>query len=165
MRLEQTEDLVAVRPDVPRAQGGRSIPAHRFRRLLAHEAALGRVVAEVAVGFLQADEIVSDAPNSLEQFCIACARSCFRRGIQPLARMLAVPVAGVIRMRVLRSEDRDRRTGLVDDELREAAAMVGGQRLPEDAVQLCDHAASTTQRKPMPPDRSLHGAISRYLPC
>ena len=30
--------------------------------------------------------------------------------------------------------------------------------------RLC-HTASTTQRKPMPPERSLHGAISRYLPC
>ncbi len=27
------------------------------------------------------------------------------------------------------------------------------------------HPASTTQRKPMPPERSLAGAISRYLPC
>ena len=89
----------------------------------------------------------------------------------------------VVRVRACRSEDRDRRTGLIDDELRKTAAMIRGQRFAENATQrtaprselqrdsrVCialarHHAASTTQRKPMPPERSLHGAISRYLPC
>ena len=38
-------------------------------------------------------------------------------------------------------------------------------RLGSRCGSLRRHAASTTQRKPIPPERSLLGAISRYLPC
>jgi hypothetical protein len=52
MHFEQAEDQIGMGPDVPGAQARRAVPAHRLGRLLAHEAALGRVGAEVAVVFL-----------------------------------------------------------------------------------------------------------------
>ena len=187
MRFEQPEDQVTVRPDVPGAELRRAVPALRLRRLLAHEASLRRVVPEVPVGRLKSDEVVRDTSDSIEQRGIARARGCLRSRIQPLTSMLAVPIAAKIRVRVCWREDCDRRTRLIDDELRKTTAMIRSQRLAENAAELngvrwselqralaclhrrcCSlrhHAASTTQRKPMPPERSLHGAISRYLPC
>ena len=51
-----------------------------------------------------------------------------------------------------------------------APAAAGGspESFPEDAVSseaLLGYGASTTQRKPIIEERSLQGAISRYLPC
>jgi hypothetical protein len=63
--------------------------------------------------------------------------------------------------------------GFVDDEVREPSMQVGvegfAERAAETHVRRCcfavHQAASTTQRKPMQPERSFDGAISRYLPC
>jgi hypothetical protein len=97
---------------------GAPSPRHRLRRLLAHEPTFGRVVPEVAVGILQPDEVVGDAADAVQQHRVAGAGCRLRRRIQPLARMLAIPIAGKICVRVLWREERDRRAGLIDDEVR-----------------------------------------------
>ena len=171
LHFEQAEDQVGVRPDVPGAHAGRAVPAGRLRRLRAHEAVIRRVGAEVAVGLLDRHQVVGDAQHARAQRRIAAARGRLRRGDQPLAGVLAVPVALAVLVAPLGREQRDRGAVFIDDEMREPAAQVGGQRLAEQAAELhagrrCfAHAASTTQRKPTLPERSLHGAISRYLPC
>ncbi|MNM39480.1 hypothetical protein D3C81_502600 [compost metagenome] len=177
--FQEAEDQVAVRPDVPGAQRRFAVPALRLGRLRHGEAAVGGVVAEIAVVVLLADQPIGDATQVGFQFGLPALRDGTRGGRQPFAGMLAVPVTFLVLLLVRLAEDADRRAFLIHDEVAQAAAAVGAEHLPQHAFQLhggrcdqllaagdgCTHAASTTQRKPSMPLRSLAGAISRYLPC
>src|SRR4051812_228767 len=82
--------------------------------------------------------------------------------------MFAVPVALAIGLPVHRVEQDNRGAGFVHDKVRQAPLQVCVERVAEYSLQTDVrrlHAASTTQRKPTQPERSLPGDISRYLPC
>ena len=172
--FDQAEDQVGMHPDVPRAQRRGAVPARRLRRLRMGEAAFFRVRAQVAVGFLHGEQVVGDLAHVFAQRGIAAADERAGRGRQPLAGVLAVPVAFGVARAVFRREQRDGRTVRRRDEVQQAAPQVGVERSAEEAAKHdgrrgsggdLRHAASTTQRKPMRPDRSLAGAISSSLPC
>ena len=169
VRCQQAQQQIAVRPDVPGAQGRRAVPAQRLGRLFDHEAARGRVGAEVAVRVLQADEVVGHATQGVGESRVLRLLDGLGRGAQPLASVLAVPVAFDIVQHPLGVENGDGRAVRAGDEMAQPAALVGGECAAEDAAEFDLHAAarsaSTTQRKPMPPERSLQGAINKYLPC
>ncbi len=177
--LEQAQDEVAVRPDVPSAQTRRAIPRAQWRRLLASEAAIGRVRAQITFRRLNADQEVRDTQHVLTQSIVTAAMCGSRRRVQPFARVLAIPIAFVVLLAMLGMEQSNRGALLVHDEVAQSARQIGRQRFPEDAAErdvrrVCElhervwhvsQPASTTQRKPSMPARSFDGAISRYLPC
>jgi len=180
-RFQEPKDQIAVRPDVPGAQRRLAVPALRLGRLRHGEATLRRIVAQVAVIVLLADQPVGDAAQRGLELRLPALRHRARRGREPLACVLAIPVALVVLVLVRLAEDADRRAVLIHDERAQAPAAVGCQGIAQHALQgdllrrdqrhaagggmQTVHAASTTQRKPTVPARSLDGPISRYLPC
>ena len=121
----------------------------RLRRLLAHEAPFGRVRAEIAVCILQSDQIVGDALDAIATSAASPVRAAaFAAAYSHLPACSPYQSPFVIRVRVRRREQRDRRTGLVDDELREPAAMIRSQRLAENAMQAHRARRSELQQRP-----------------
>src|SRR5690242_2160165 len=116
MHFEQPQYQITVGPDVPRARGRRPVPCHGLGRLLASESTLGRIVAQITRLVLEPGEILRDSLYSRSQLLIARARRRLRRRVEPLARVLAVPVACRVPCCARGAEQCDRRARLIDDE-------------------------------------------------
>src|SRR5258708_5909682 len=126
-------------PDIPRAHRRRAVPGRPGRRLLVHEAPVRRVSAEITVGTLDPHEVIRNAPSAGGELPIVGPHRRFRRGIQPLAGVPAIPAALPVVRPMRRVEGRDGCARLVGDEVLQPPFVIRGERLAQQSTEL--HAA------------------------